>query len=253
VFLRNARATAFLWLRELKTAWSADSEEDKTVERQYLICEMAAICRMTYDVDGGHLDEILRTHKDVEIALECAMAVKENAPSTVNDGPMVLRVLIQRDQRLSHAIEHRLRELIQTDRTGFHAALTAVWSGYHAGPNVTLESASPWISTKTAVGQFASILAVHYHLITGELLVDGKPLGRLPDAYTTHALYARCFGQVRNQPISRLTYVLTCTPQRVLDVVPAGIPTMDYATRLPIDGHQVSVGASVLDGSPTPQ
>ena len=38
---------------------------------------------------------------------------------------------------------------------------------------------------------------VHFNVISGELLVEGRPLGKLPLAIVEHAEYKRLFGPVR--------------------------------------------------------
>ena len=46
---------------------------------------------------------------------------------------------------------------------------------------------------------------VHYDLLTGQLLIDGKQLGRLPQEIVEHPIYASIFGAVSGQ---RICFVL---------------------------------------------
>ncbi|KAG1772223.1 hypothetical protein EV702DRAFT_951719, partial [Suillus placidus] len=69
---------------------------------------------------------------------------------------------------------------------------------------------SRWLVMQTAPSRSQSPQAVHYNLIHGRLLVDGKPLGRLPSIIVQHPIYQAIFGD------------------QVLDIVPADIPGMEY-------------------------
>ncbi|KAG1750376.1 uncharacterized protein EDB91DRAFT_686310 [Suillus paluster] len=81
---------------------------------------------------------------------------------------------------------------------------------------------SRWLVTQTAPSCSQSPQAVHFNLVSGCLLVDGKQLGRLPSMIVQHPLYRSIFGD------------------QVMDVVPADIPGMEYATRGHVCDHQVS-------------
>jgi hypothetical protein len=195
-FLRDARAVTLMWLRDLKTAFRTDSAEGTTAERQHLVCEMAVICRMTYDVDQDHLQSLLQTSEDVAVALECAMAVRESRPPQLDKAPLPLRLLISRDERLAHKLEDHLRECASADPEGLNDALLAVWSGYRPGSDIHFLDNSSWVYTETAAHEHGTVQRVHYNLLDGTLLVDGKPLGRLPAAVMHHPTYLRTFGQV---------------------------------------------------------
>ncbi|KAH0834166.1 hypothetical protein J3R83DRAFT_11472 [Lanmaoa asiatica] len=62
---------------------------------------------------------------------------------------------------------------------------------------------------------------VHFNVLDGSLLVNGKPLGRLPNEIQRHPLYNLIFGD------------------QVLEVLPSDLPGMDYSTRGRIFDHQV--------------
>ncbi|KAG8735796.1 hypothetical protein FRC11_003009, partial [Ceratobasidium sp. 423] len=63
---------------------------------------------------------------------------------------------------------------------------------------------------------------VHLNLLSGELLIDAEPLGRLPRSYVKHETYIRLFGE------------------RILDVIPSKSPGMVFATKGRIHGYEVS-------------
>ena len=98
------------------------------------ICEIAATCRGTYDVD--HFSSCLTSSEDVAILVECAICLLyRNFPTL----PAFQRLLIDftnlldRDRRLSHALEPVLHQRIQDQREGLDLAVAAIWTGYHPG------------------------------------------------------------------------------------------------------------------------
>jgi hypothetical protein len=58
------------------------------------------------------------------------------------------------------------------------------------------EANSRWLTTFTAPLPNQRPQQVHYNILNGKLLVDGKPLGRLPQEIVSHSTYKRIFGQV---------------------------------------------------------
>ncbi|KAF8270965.1 hypothetical protein EI94DRAFT_1698461 [Lactarius quietus] len=73
---------------------------------------------------------------------------------------------------------------------------------------------------------------VHYNLLTGQLLIGGDPFGRLPQDIIEHATYASVLGT------------------RILDVVPADIPSMEFMTRSSVSGYQFVPREVFLDDFP---
>jgi len=169
-------------------------DDGQASELQRQVRDMAATCRATFDVDDGiHLKTLLCSSEDVAIAIECAIVIHDNTP------PQLTQKLLHRDQRLSHFLEALLIELIQNDKCGLDTAIASVWPSYRPGYGGWRQLDGPnsrWLTSLTApfLGQRAQ--QVHYNILTGELLVDGKPLGRLPQEIINHSTYSRIFGQV---------------------------------------------------------
>ncbi|KAK0465634.1 hypothetical protein IW261DRAFT_1160647 [Armillaria novae-zelandiae] len=109
---------------------------------------------------------------------------------------------------------------------GVNLAVTSIWPAYscYSLDTVVHSPNHRWINTLTAVDADQQSQPVHLNLLTGLLLINGKPLGRLPKDITSHATYVRIFGT------------------KILDIVPSDKPGIEYATRLPILGWQVYLG-----------
>ena len=191
-----------MWMREIAHKLQ-DADDNGISELQRRACEMAAICRATFDVDPGtHLNALLCSSADVAILVECAIVFHDNTPPHLGDRSLDFQRLLHRDRRLSQLLELHVIKLIGIDRCGLDTAIGSVWSGYQSGGGSWKQLPEPnsqWFTSRTApllsrTGQRAQ--KVFYNILDGELLVDGKPLGRLPQEIVGHATYKRIFGQV---------------------------------------------------------
>jgi hypothetical protein len=103
--------------------------------------------------------------------------------------------LLNRHDRLLHFLEPYLREGVQSNPTGFDHGLATLWPGFRrqtsSNWHVLPSPNSRWISCIAEGGQ-----EVHYNLLTGQLLIAGNPLGRLPEGFTRHSTYASILGAV---------------------------------------------------------
>ncbi len=220
-----------------------EDETSRTSLRRRL-CTLAATCFSTYDVCLEHVPWTLASDDDIAIAVHCAVIVHDNSPSILKaDHPRYLIRLLNRHRRLLHFLEPSLREHVQSNPSGFDHGLASLWPGFRrqASSNwhVLSNPNSRWISCIVEGGQ-----EVHYNLLTGQLLIGGKPLGRLPQEIIKHSTYASVLGSVSVFVILIHAYSLVYLYpfQRILDVVPADIPGVEFMTRSNVSGYQVGYG-----------
>ena len=187
-------------MREIVLKLQDNMDDDQANELQRRACDMAATCRATFDVeDGTHLRALLFSSEDVAIAIECAIIIHDNTPPHLGHKFPDFQKLLHRDHRLSHFLEALLVELIQDDECGLDIAVASVWSSYRPGDIGWQQLDGPnsrWLTSLTAPLSGQRAQQVHYNILTGKLLVDGKPVGRLPEEIVKHSTYSRIFGQV---------------------------------------------------------
>ncbi len=242
--LRKARIVAHTWVNELVSKLDMTEDETSRTNLRRRLCTLAATCFSTYDVCLEHVPWTLASDNDIATAVHCAVIVHDNSPSILEDDHSHYFIrLLNRHRRLLHFLEPSLRERAQSNPSGFDHGLASLWPGFRrqisSNWHVLPRTNSRWISCIVEGGQ-----KVHYNLLTGQLLVGGNPLGRLPQDIIQHSTYASVLGTVGAIIILILAYsrVFTCSLQRVLDVVPADIPGMEFMTRSNVYGYQVGYG-----------
>ncbi|KAH0834181.1 hypothetical protein J3R83DRAFT_11490 [Lanmaoa asiatica] len=219
--LRSVRTKVFVWVKELLDKLTRTPGDE---ELRGLLRDIAAACRSTFDVDPDMVREMVRSAEDVEVLVSCAIVIHDNTPNKTSALSSYSQLLLDRDRRLSIALESVLSDVIEADiGQGMDLAIRKVWPDYRPGSKWSPlpHPDSRWLSCTTASTTTQCAQVVHFNLLDGSLLVGGKPLGRLPSAIVRHPLYNRVFGE------------------QVLDVIPGDLPGMDYSTRGMISDHQV--------------
>lgn len=199
--------------KKLDSTPSQDEISCESLRRR--LCMIAATCFSTFDICSDHIPMVLATEEDFSIAMECAVIIHNNTPPSLSDGDFIyLARMLSRHRRLLHHLELTFSQLmpgnlseaklLQAD--AYDKALERLWLGYrrdcssrwHAlpGPN------SRWISCGAQGGH-----KVHYNLLTGQLLINGKPLGRLPKQIVEHPTYASVLGTVSRQTATILSFL----------------------------------------------
>ncbi|KAI9453949.1 hypothetical protein BJY52DRAFT_1427406 [Lactarius psammicola] len=196
--LRKARRVVHKWVNELGPKLDTTEDETSRTNLRRQLCTLAATCLSTYDVCLEHVPWMLVSDDDIATAVHCAVIAAESNPS---------------------GLDHGLASLWP----GFRRQISSNW---HVLPKPN----SRWMSCIVEGGQ-----EVYYNLLTGQLLIDGDPLGILPQDIIEHPTYASVLGT------------------RVLDVVPADIPGMEFMTRSNVSGYQMKIFFSLRDGNLTLQ
>ncbi|KAH9050298.1 hypothetical protein EDB84DRAFT_1585162 [Lactarius hengduanensis] len=221
MLLREVRSVVHRWIGELGAKLATTDDEKSRTDLHRRLCILGTTCFSTYDVRPEHVPWALFGDSDFSIAVHCAVIVHDNTPPTLkDDGSGYLTRLLNRHRRLLHLLEPILLQGVRSNPTGFDDGLANVWTGFrrksssnwHVLPNHN----SRWISCRVEGGQ-----EVHLNLLTGQLLIGGNPLGRLPQEIIGHSTYASVLGT------------------RILDIIPGDIPGMEFMTRSNVSGYQI--------------
>ncbi|PGG97603.1 hypothetical protein GX51_07235 [Blastomyces parvus] len=166
-YLASIRDTAVGWLRSLK-------DNSHSAELTLKAVEIALICTDSYNVDQEYLNHLFTDRTSC------------NVPSLFN----------KRRQWLSYRCYPILARQILADGLSLDDAITRSWSAYQPGKawRVVSDELDYCLVSKTAPQGNTKSLPIHFNLLTGELLINGYPLSRLPAKYERHPTYGTLFG-----------------------------------------------------------
>lgn len=216
--LRYCRSVAFRWLEGLESSLRKTTEPTEITATRRSLLITAILCRRTFD-----FDEVL-TSEDMVVWTSASMTIRANTPGASEELPKDLRRLSLHDTKLSQALNGRVQDILTAaNDSALDRAMSRMWSAFRSPADeweYFEHQKGRWIYKKTFSGPNIESQTVSYNSLSGELLVDGRPLGLLPRAYTSHRTFIRLFGA------------------QILRASSSDMPGMLYMTTGEIYGHQ---------------
>lgn len=230
--LSQLRDIAFRWVQVLKAKFEGAQDDSQRLQFLENLVECALICCATFDVDNERLELTLLHEGAGHLFLQCSIMVHDYYAREAASGEGALAwILHRRWQQLSYrAYKILAGAILQSNvQTCLDVALEACWTSYRRGNPWTpaATGADHWVMTYTEAEQGQSVM-VHYNLLTGELLVEGLPLTRLPSSYEETTSYRELFGSA------------------VLQIVSSRAQGLEFSSSQPYKDHSLRFG---LDGS----
>jgi len=194
-YLANVRQICSEWLRTLEDRAVSSTDYEQRSELYLRTLDIALLSTSTFDIDETFFQDILAQPDAVVTLLQCSIKVKENQESLKSDKDGVCTIMYQSWRRLMHRILPTLQQHILRNSASdsLSQAVLMSWSTFQSTSQAQW-SAMPepqhqWLHTTSGT------LSVHFDLLTGNLLVNGLPLTRLPSQFTQHKMYERLFGK----------------------------------------------------------
>ncbi|KAI6009763.1 hypothetical protein BKA83DRAFT_3400703 [Pisolithus microcarpus] len=212
--LHIVRETTFSWVLDLCQKLEQTTCEAKKGQLRGRLRDLAAICRSTFDVGLDMATQLLDSSRALEILVCCAVVIHNHVPSQLSALAGMSRLLMERDRRLSWKLADLVGGIILEGNNGIDLGIKHTWPGYRGGkPWKRIDSSNHrWFATKMSTPSKQRSQQVCFDVLNGTLLVDGRPLGRLPD-------------EIRSDPMFTLLFDAQ-TP----DVLPSNMVGMVYVT-----------------------
>lgn len=201
--IRRIRKTMYDWMQNLSNKLR-NADEQVIGDLQVRLCEAAASCRATYDVEDVYIEDAFRTEEAVAIFIECAITLYDNMPSIKSlNARKDIEHLLDHDRRLSHSLETYIATRLSRDPSVLRTSPSLRTIQAHRPVDMQFEQMTVpndrWFaSVPTAPNE----PRVHLNVLTGQLLVDGRPTRRLPREISEHPMFLRIFGSVRPSAIA---------------------------------------------------
>lgn len=219
------------WLTHLRNETRATHDPDTARKTTTHAFWAALLCRQTYAV---YLDDSRRpdaaSYEELQTFFSASIALQENLVVNLEELSPTLRHLLNRDLRMAYKLQNVIKTWISRAQTALEAAISETWtsSGGKQRSFRTWQFLSArhegWIVSRTVSSKWAASQTVHYHLLQGHLLIDGKPLGRLPLEMSENPSVQELFGK---------QHLLTR---------PSGLAGMQYQLVQDIGQHQIHLG-----------
>ena len=182
-----------MWLTNLTADLKRQADDTILILTRQRVHSAAAACRATYDVDSRYFEYLITCDEDIEIFIHSAIQIQDN----ISTNGIYDDLFLVRDRRMSRRLAPRICGQINKSRVGLDNAILRVWTDYerHRGSDWKSLPApnERWLASNLSVHSQSTI---HYNLLDGTLLIDGKPLGRLPSSIIRHRTYIRLLGRV---------------------------------------------------------
>ncbi|EER36939.1 conserved hypothetical protein [Histoplasma capsulatum H143] len=196
-YLASIRVTTVDWLKSLKDYAHRTANNSHRVDLTSKAVEIALIYTDSCNVDQGYLDNLFSEPKTVSDFIQCSIVIQQGSNHLSKASDPAIALLCQRRLCLSYRCYPSLTKQIVADRWPLDDAIMKSWPAYRPGDawQVASEELDYWLLSKTAPEGNTHSLPIHFNLLTGELLVNGHPLSRLPAKYEQHPTYHTLFGK----------------------------------------------------------
>ncbi|RDA92364.1 hypothetical protein CP533_4405 [Ophiocordyceps camponoti-saundersi (nom. inval.)] len=228
--LHRSRTISRQWLATMRQRADQITDEKQREEFQSSMLDIHLIQAETFNVDDELLTQILSDPQQSFILVEASINIYNNA-NLLRDSRQTLQGIMH--VRWKHTLHRALPIFVKAIKKGWgdeslNLAIKRCWPAFT--PEVKwrlVPSTYHWFETTS------SQLKVHLDLLTGQLLVDGRPLSRLPRGYEAHDDYQRLFGS------------------SVLDVMPSPLPGLHFCSITTFEDYKVHFGMQNTSGSAT--
>ncbi|KAH8656605.1 hypothetical protein BGZ60DRAFT_384977 [Tricladium varicosporioides] len=185
--LKVARESTLKWISHLRDEVRNAVEADAAERAARYGFWAALLCRRTFTtfIDSDSKVDA----EDLCSFVQASVALQQNLVVDLAKLPLNLKNMLIRDMKMAYRIRRLIRNSIESNPQSLGAAINKTWSD---SSNSTGRAYSHWqflptpdkrwvVSAITSTtNRFIVSQVVHYNFVEGHLLVDGKPLGRLP-------------------------------------------------------------------------
>lgn len=218
------RQAALRWIRQLAELYSnkrtASMENENLKELSHQIVSSSLLVRRTFHLDTQHLESEFAKNGALTDYVEASIYLHSHKDQALRDDDPKQQFDILTDNCHARRCETHVLRVLKVDDRRISDGIKRFWetASFTASWRTVDDSDTSWIKNDS------KNMPVHYNIVTGGLLVDGKPLSRLPLGYTDDPLYRSIFANLD------------------LEVFPSQEEDMEYVSRVDFQGHKIFFG-----------
>ncbi|OTA55802.1 hypothetical protein K449DRAFT_468641 [Hypoxylon sp. EC38] len=222
-FLIRTREVALKWVKVLEDQVQCTTDDNIRTDLRYKVTKVALICVDSFNVDDEHLRGLLASPEQACTVIRCAIIIREGLQCIPKRADDLISIMHRRWEQLAYrGLSILADQVVHRNSPALNNAIKASWSAFHAAGNWDLmkEPYNHWVQW-ISPPQSKSKITIHFSLLTGELLINGSPLGRLPRQYEQNPAYRILIGK------------------SMLDVVPSSVPGMQFSCKKAFNEHHL--------------
>lgn len=177
-FVVMARDTCVHWFRLLREEIQTSPDALAAQQLQQRALAAALLCRRTFVIHIEHF--VPFDSVSLETYIESGIVAQENMASEVNSLPQTILQDLVSAIKLSYRLEKLVSRCIKDYPEGFRNALKHFWPDADqirsGNSTITLERHG-WVYCDIAGTEMECHQVVHFNLLLGTLLINGKPVG----------------------------------------------------------------------------
>ena len=196
--LSRARDMSMQWLLNLRGEITKTTDEARLVRLGEALIGSTLLCRYTYDVDDVHFPTIMETRQAVANWITASFVQREHLAGSDSLVGSSLKSDMICDRKLAQRLMPLVLAQIGTPagKLGLEDAIRIAWESFPGTPYSWSSYSKPndrWISNYTKIAMGSTSQLIQCNMLDGQLLVDGRPIGRLPIDYLQSEPYLRLF------------------------------------------------------------
>ena len=232
--LEKARVATFRWIGLLRKEIHRPTDASTFQRCSRYALWAALLCRRTfamYTVDqrAGQIENLQPSA--LACFIECSITLQDNSVDDPATLPPVLRNILIRDLKMVYQLRFLLQRSVKASPESLESVINTLWPQAEGDISRSFYETKflehPyewWIQTCIQATLQSDQHAIHFNLLEGHLLIDGKPLGKLPAKHRESSVLGQLFGNE-----SLLTY-------------PSERRGMAYMVAHVVNQHQVHIG-----------
>ncbi|GAB1316962.1 hypothetical protein MFIFM68171_07172 [Madurella fahalii] len=216
-FVVQARDICVHWFRLLRDEIQISQDVLTAQQLQQRALAAALLCRRTFVIHIEHF--VPFDPVSLEAYVESSIVVQESMVSDIDSLPQTMLQDLVSAIKLSYRLQTIVLRSIQDCPEGFCNALKHFWPDADrivSGNSTIILERPGWVCCDIAETKTESHQAVHFNLLLGSLLVNGKPVGKLPQDSQNSVVLRELFDnqplRVYQSPVPGMTYTLTYRP-----------------------------------------
>ena len=227
--LDRLRCTTFRWITELRSEMEK-ARDERTFRRlsSYLL-SISLLCRRTFSSFSEGLEMLHPV--DLQTFIEASVILQDNLPDDPSTLEIDMKQALVRDLKMTHRMKDLIKSSFEANPTSLISAIVSIWPQpdgappqSYVTPLVLGNDDGFWVQVIAESEARSEEQHLHYHLLSGHLIIDGQSMKRLPPKYMRSGVVQRLLGTQSFQ-----TY-------------PSNMPGMDYVLGVQVQGHQIHLG-----------